>query len=113
MQNDGGDDVTTHQETGSQKGTKEVDMRINNLLSNVQRPVLLPRILGCSPRIKVLLVSVALSSVWVPGAGAACGSSVQQLSPSVFSAVQLPPPLQEATSDGVAGEEPQRGGGPS
>lgn len=88
-------------------------MRINNLLSNVQRPVLLPRILGCSPRIKVLLVSVALSSVWVPGAGAACGSSVQQLSPSVFSAVQLPPPLQEATSDGVAGEEPQRGGGPS
>jgi hypothetical protein len=28
--------------------------------SNVQRQVLLPRILSCSPRIKVLLVTVAL-----------------------------------------------------
>ena len=79
----------------------------------VQRQVLLPRILNVSQRIRILLVTVALSIVWVQGAAAACGSSNQRLAPSVFSAVQLPPPLQDATSDGVAGEEPQRGGGPS
>jgi hypothetical protein len=84
-----------------------------SLQSNVQRQILPPRIVKCSPRIKIILVTVALSSVWVPGAVAACGSSVQQLPPSVSSALQLPQPLQEAASDGVAAENPQRGGDPS
>jgi hypothetical protein len=78
--------------------------------SNVQRQV--PRILNCSPGIRILLVTAALSSVWVPGAAAACGSSVQRLPPSVSSALQLPP-LQEPASDGFAPEEPERGEGPS
>jgi hypothetical protein len=78
--------------------------------SNVQRQV--PRILNCSPGIRILLVTAALSSVWVPGAAAACGSSVQRLPPSVSSALQLPP-LQEPASDGIAAEEPERGEGPS
>jgi hypothetical protein len=78
--------------------------------SNVQRQ--LPRILNCSPGIRILLVTAALSSVWVPGAAAACGSSVQLLPPSVSSALQLPP-LQEPASDGIAAEEPERGEGPS
>jgi hypothetical protein len=77
---------------------------------NVQRPV--PRILNCSPGIRILLVTAALSSVWVPGAAAACGSSVQRLPPSVSSALQLPP-LQEPASDGIAAEESERGEGPS
>jgi hypothetical protein len=81
--------------------------------SNVQRQVLLPRILSCSPRIKVLLVTVALWSVWVPGAVAACGSSGLRVSPSVSSALQLSPPLQEPASDGVAAGEPQREREPS
>jgi hypothetical protein len=77
---------------------------------NVQRPV--PRILNCSPGIRILLVTAAISSVWVPGAAAACGSSVQRLPPSVSSALQLPP-LQEPASDGIAAEESERGEGPS
>jgi hypothetical protein len=84
-----------------------------SLFSNLQRQVLLPLIASCSPRIKILLVTVALSSVWVPGAAAACGSSAQRLPPSVSSALQLPPSLQEPASDGVAAEEPERGEGPS
>jgi hypothetical protein len=83
-----------------------------NLFSNVQRQLLLPRIVSCSPRIKTLLVAVALSSVWVPRAPAACGSSVQRLPPSVSSALQLPPP-QELASDGVAADERRRDKGPS
>jgi hypothetical protein len=77
---------------------------------DVQSPV--PRILNCSPGIRILLVTAALSSVWVPGAAAACGSSVQRLPPSVSSALQLPP-LQEPASDGIAAEESERGEGPS
>jgi hypothetical protein len=84
-----------------------------SLFSNVQRQVLPPRIVRCSPRIKIFLVTVALSSVWLPGAAAACGSSVQRLPPSVSSALQLPSPLQEPASDDVAAEEPERGEGPS
>jgi hypothetical protein len=56
-----------------------------------------------------LILAVTLSSVWVPGAAAACGSSVQRLPPSVSSALQLPPPLQEPATDGVAAEDPERG----
>ena len=84
-----------------------------NLCSNVQRQVLPPRIVSYSLRIKILLVTVALWSVWVPSASAACGSSAQRLPPSMSSAPQLPPPLQEAAPDGVAAETPQRGGEPS
>jgi hypothetical protein len=80
--------------------------------SNLQRQVLLPLIASCSPRIKILLVTVALSSLWVPAAAAACGSSAQRLPPSVSSALQLPPPLQEPASDGVAAEEPDHRRGP-
>lgn len=78
--------------------------------SNVQRPV--PRILNCSPGIRILLVTAALSSVWVTGAAAACGSSVQRLPASVSSALQLPP-LQGPALDGIAAEESERGEGPS
>jgi hypothetical protein len=83
-----------------------------NLFSNLQRQLLLPRIVSCSPRIRTLLVAVALSSVWVPRAPAACSSSVQRLPPSVSSALQLPPP-QELASDGVAADERRRDKGPS
>ena len=81
-----------------------------NLFSNVQRQ---PRIVRCYPRIRILLITVALSSVWVPGAAAACGSSAQRLPPSVSSALQLPSLLQEPASDGVAADEPERGEAPS
>jgi hypothetical protein len=83
-----------------------------SLFSNLQRQVLLPLIASCSPRIKILLVTVTLSSLWVPVATAACGSSAQRLPPSVSSALQLPPPLQEPASDGVAAEEPDHRRGP-
>lgn len=83
-----------------------------NLFPNVQRRVLLPRIVSCSPRIEILIVMVALSSLWVPSTAAACGSSVQRLPPSVSSALQLPPP-QEPISDGVAAEELRPGRAPS
>jgi hypothetical protein len=60
-----------------------------------------------------VLVTVALSSLWVPAATAACGSSAQRLPPRKSSALQLQPPLQDPDSDGVAVEEPERGKGPS
>ncbi len=83
-----------------------------NQFPNLQGSVLLPRIVSFSRRIRNLIVIVALLSVWLPSAAAACGSSVQRLPPSVSSALQLPPP-QGHLSDGVAAEELRPGKSPS
>jgi hypothetical protein len=78
-----------------------------NLFPNVQRRVLLARLLSCSRKTKILIVTVALSSVWVPSAIAACGSSAQRLPASVFAAQPLPLP-QESASDGAVDRESRR-----
>jgi hypothetical protein len=79
-----------------------------NLFPNVQRRVLLPRVVSCSPRIKILILTVALSSVWVSSAAAACGSSAQRIPASVFAAQPLPLP-QESASDSTLDREPRSG----
>jgi hypothetical protein len=80
-----------------------------NLFPNVQKRVLLPRVISCSPRIKILIVTVALSSVWASSAAAACASSAQGISPSVLAAQSLPP-VQESASDSTPDREHRSGG---
>jgi hypothetical protein len=77
-----------------------------NLFPNVQRRVLLSRLVSCSRRTKILIVTVALSSVWVSSAVAACGSSAQRIPASVFATPPLPL-VQEFASDSTLDREPR------
>jgi hypothetical protein len=79
-----------------------------NLFPNVQSQVLLPRVVSCSRRIRILIVTVALSSVWASSAVAACGSSAQRIPASVFAAQPLPHP-QESASDSTLERETRSG----
>jgi hypothetical protein len=79
-----------------------------NLFPLVQRRVSLPRVVSCSPGIKILILTVALSSVWASSAAAACGSSGQGIPPSVFAAQPLPL-QQESASDSAVDAERQSG----
>src|SRR4051794_36569654 len=81
---------------------------LTNLFPNAQGRVLLPRIIRCSPQTKILIVMVALSSVWASSAVAACGSAGQRIPASVFAAQPLPLP-QESASDSTLDREPQSG----
>jgi hypothetical protein len=79
-----------------------------NLFPNAQRRGLLPRVVSCSPRMKILIATVALSSVWQSSAAAACGSAAQRIHASVFAAQPLPL-QQESASDST----PDSGPGPA
>jgi hypothetical protein len=78
-----------------------------NLFPNVQRRILLRPAVSCFS-IKILIVTVALSSVWVSSAAAACGSSTQRIPASVFAAQPLPL-SQESGSDSTLDREPRSG----
>jgi hypothetical protein len=79
-----------------------------HLFPNAQGRLLLSRIISCSPRTKILIVTVALSSVWASSAVAACGSSGQRIPASVFAA--QPPPLpHESASNSTLEKEPRSG----
>jgi hypothetical protein len=79
-----------------------------HLFPNAQGRLLLSRIIRCSPRTKILIVTVALSSVWASIAVAACGSSAQRIPAGVFAA-QPRPLLQEPAPDGTLEREPRPG----
>lgn len=79
-----------------------------NLFPNPQGRALLPRIIRCSPRTKISILTVALSSVWSSSAVAACGSSAQRIPASVFAAQPLPL-AQESASDSTLGKESRSG----
>ena len=78
------------------------------LFPNGERRGLLPRVVKCSPRIKILIVTMALSSVWASSAAGACGSSGQGILPSAFAAPPLPL-VQESASDNTPDSEPRSG----
>jgi hypothetical protein len=83
--------------------TKEIDMSSNP--SNIKKQ-LLPRF---CPRIEILLVTAALSALWIPGASAACAAA-QALPSGVAPLLQLSSPLNDHASDDVS---PESGGGKS
>jgi hypothetical protein len=80
-----------------------------NLFPSVQKRVFLPRVISCSPRIKILIVIVALSSVWASRAAAACASSAQPVAGRVLPAQSLPA-VQESASDSTPDREHRAGG---
>jgi hypothetical protein len=82
--------------------------RLNNLFPNAQGRVSLSRIIRCSPRTKILIVTVALSSVWATSAVAACGSSAQRIPAGVFAAQPLPL-SQGSASDSTLENDPRSG----
>jgi len=81
-----------------------------NLFPNVQRRGF-PRVVSCSPRMKILIATMALSSVWVPSAAATCASAAQRMHASVFAAQPLPL-QQESASDSTPDREPRSGDKP-